>query len=146
MIKRPLPIVTKSPRGIVPATAYDAEQINGYALNTDFDLKPRAKRSLDQLRKYWALLDDYGTTFLGDTYPTSGKLHEALMWDLGFVTKLATLDGREIEVRDSVAIESMEPVVFRVYFDRAMDRLAALTGVTVEQFDEARKNNVLMAG
>lgn len=127
---KPAPIMRKDEQGIGPVSAFDAEQIASFPLGTEFDLKPRTRRSLPQQRLYWGILTKVReATFLGDRYPTSEKLHDELLRDLGFVTLTYSLDGTPRLVRDSTAFDAMEREDFKGYLDRALDRIAEVTGI-----------------
>lgn len=132
MSRRPsIEIIVCKERGrLVPASADDAEILAGQPEGAEFDLHPRARRSLPQNKLYWAtLMRIREATFLGDRYPTSAKLHEALLIDLGFVTVTYTLDGTPRVTRDSTAFDAMGPDDFNAYLQRALARLAEVTGI-----------------
>lgn len=124
------PILRKGEKGLSAVSAFDAEQLAAFPVGTEFDLKPRTKRSLPQQRLYWGMLAKVReATWLGDRYPTSEHLHDELLRDLGFVTLTYTLDGAPRVVRDSTAFDAMKGDEFKGYLDRALDRLARITGV-----------------
>ena len=54
--KPPVPMVRKERHGYSPVSAYDAELLFSDATGTEYDLVKRTKRSLPQLRLYWAML------------------------------------------------------------------------------------------
>jgi hypothetical protein len=64
-----------------------------------------------------------------DAYPTPQKLHKALKRALGYVEMIPDLNGGEFEDVDSIAISAMDQQEFQVYFNRAMELLAKLTGI-----------------
>lgn len=140
MTKRDKPslIVAKRSGAFRPVSQYDAEQMAVYADGTEFDLKPRARRSNPQNRLYWQTLANMiEATSLKDKWPTSSHLHDALLRDLGYIHVAFDLDGKPYLERDSTAFDAMEPDAFRAYFDAAMARLSELTGTDPLQAHEA---------
>jgi hypothetical protein len=130
-MSKPGVIVRKSKAGsLSPVSAFDAETLDAFIPNTEFDLKPRTRRSLPQQRLYWAMLANMiDATWLSEKWPTTSHLHEALLRDLGYVRVTFDLDGKPHLTRDSTAFDAMPADAFREYFDAAMKRLAELTGV-----------------
>lgn len=125
--KPPPPIVTKLPRGLVPATAYDAEVIDGYALNTEFDLIPRTRRSHPQQGTYWKSLKlAVGAT---GRWPTDKALHRALKLKLGLVEPLYDTDGKIVGMQvESTSFDEMPHKEFCEYMDAAMAALSDAIG------------------
>lgn len=125
--KAPPPIVTLGPRGIMPLTQLDAEEIGAFALGTEFDLVKRSKRSNKHLRTYWKALG--GVVKATGIWPTRDHLHNELLPMCGFFSKFVDWETGEVrEVRDSVAFENMMQDEFNQYFKVAMEKLAARVG------------------
>lgn len=138
-ISRP-PILVKKARlrgsnqtVLVPETPYDAEVLDEYPPDTLFVMKPEPRRSGKLHRTYWkALSEAVNATGIK---PNAEKLHEALMWDLGYITVDVGFDGRPRVVRDSIAFDAMpSDAQFKPYFDAAMNRLGEVTGVDPLEF------------
>lgn len=126
----PTPIVRKTASGLFPVSGFDAEEIDGFSLGQEFDLKPRARRSRPLLRTYWKTLG--GVIEATGMYPTKKKLHKELKRDLGYVDTVRGLDGVEHEVVESVAFDAMKTdAEFRPYFDAAIARLSEVCGYDV---------------
>lgn len=125
--ERPGLIVKRTPRGLSPVSSYDAEVLAGFPLDMEFDVVPRSKRSLPQLRTYWKALTL--VVHATDAWPTPEHLHEALKIDLGYVSKVTLLSGETRIVADSAGINAMSQEDFKVFFDKAMARLAETTGI-----------------
>jgi hypothetical protein len=134
-------IVRKTKHGLSPVSAYDAEQMDAFIPNTEFDIKPRTKRSLPQARMYWAMLTRLvAATALGDRYPTKEKLHKALLREVGMVDVSFDLDGTPRLTEDSTAFDKMGQQEFQTYLDKAVARLAEITGtdpLAPEQMERA---------
>lgn len=124
-------IVVKRDGALRPVSSFDAEQMAAFVDGAEFDVKPRGKRSLPMHRLYWAALSGLlKATSLGDRYPSPTHLHEELMFDLGYVRPAFPLDGSKPRlVRDSIAFDAMPQAEFAAFFERAMARLADVTGV-----------------
>lgn len=126
--EKPGIIVSKTARGgLSPASAFDAEQLDGEPIGAEYDLKRRARRSIPLQRTYWKTLKLFCDAT--DLFPTSDHLHDALKHDLGYVTVRQDLNGRPYIVADSTAFDAMKTdAEFRPYFDKAMARLAEVGG------------------
>jgi hypothetical protein len=123
-------ILRKERNALVPASPVDAERLSQFCDGAEFDVKPRARRSLPQQRMYWAMLTHMReATWLGDRYPTSMHLHDELLRDLGYVTVVHSLDGTPRVIRDSTAFDAMGPAEFSAYFTKALARLSEVTGI-----------------
>lgn len=125
--EKPGIIVKRTPRGLSPASGYDAEVLAGLPLGAEFDLLPRSRRSLPQLRTYWKALTLVVNAT--DLWPSPEHLHEALKIDLGYVTVIRGMDGKRLVITDSAGINAMDATEFKAFFDRAMARLAEVTGI-----------------
>lgn len=138
MVKRtrekPGIIVKRTPRGLSPVSGFDAEMLAMTPLGAEFDVVPRSRRSLPQLRTYWKALTL--VTHATDAWPSPEHLHEALKFDLGYVSPVAGLDGKQRIVTDSAGINAMNADEFRGFFERAMARLADVTGIDPLSFLE----------
>lgn len=125
--EKPSIIVRRTKRGLSPASAYDAEVLAGLPLGAEFDLVQRSRRSLPQLRTYWKALTLVVNAT--DMWPTPEHLHEALKIDLGYVTIIRALDGKRLVITDSAGVNAMDAAEFKGFFERAMVRLADVTGI-----------------
>ena len=129
-------ILEKTLHGVRPISAFDAEQLDRFPVGTEFNLAPRTKRSLPQHRTYWKALSD--VVKATDAWPTPEHLHDALKHDLGYVEVRKTLAGMPYISTESTAFDAMTADEFRSYMDRAMARLAEVTGINPLHFlDEA---------
>lgn len=119
-------ILRKGKKGIFPASPFDAEQLDGYPIGTEFRASSLTKRSLPQHRTYWKALS-YVVQATG-AWPTVEHLHEVVKRDLGYVTFARGLDGQSKEIVDSTAFDAMDQDAFKAFFDAAMARIAEATG------------------
>lgn len=120
-------IFQKTPRGCVPVSAIDAEDYDALPLGTEFDLVPRTKRSLPQLRTFWAALG--ALVKATGAWPSKEHLCDALKRDLGYVEVRRNLIGQPYLATDSIALDEMAADEFQRFMDAAMARLAEVTGV-----------------
>lgn len=131
-IKTP-PILVQKIKGregyrLVPESAYDDEMLSSVPEGTLFVMRQEARRSGKLHRTYWKALTEVVNAT--GVKPNAEKLHEALMWDLGYITVEVGLDGIPRLVRDSIAYDQMPTdTEFRPYFEAAMARIAELTGI-----------------
>ena len=128
--KPPAPIVHKDGRGIAPVSAYDAEEIAGFPIGTEFDLICRTKRSTPQLRLYWVTLGN--VIAATGRWPSREALHRALKIKAGMVELVYDLQGKPIGMQvDSTALDAMTHKEFTAYFDGAMVMLSDAVGYDV---------------
>lgn len=128
-------ILCKTRSGVMPASPFDAEELDRFAPGAEFDLVPRARRSSKLQRTYWLALSR--VVKATGAKPTAEKLHDALLWDLGYVSVETDFAGIPRLVRDSTAYDAMRTdAEFRPYFDQAMARLAELVGFDPLEFLE----------
>ena len=125
--KRPLPIVRMERGRLVPASAYDAEALAALPDGTEFDARPRTKRSLPQHRLYWQAL----TRAVEATgrWQSPEALHTAIKVELGYVEPIFGLDGKvKGMIPESTSFAKMPAHEFRDFMDRAMQALGAAIG------------------
>ena len=129
MTKAPL-IMRRTPHGLSPASSYDAEEIAGFPIGTEFDLICRTKRSTPQLRLYWVTL---GSVIAATgRWPSREALHRALKIKAGMVELVYDLQGKPIGMQvDSTALDAMTHKEFTAYFDGAMVMLSDAVGYDV---------------
>ena len=128
--KPPVPMVMKTRDGLRPVAAFDAEELDGFPIGTEFDLRPRTKRSVPQNGLYWRALQ----TAVDATgrWQTREALHTALKVKLGYVEPIFDLQGKVIGMKpDSTAFEAMTHKEFRQYMDSAMAVLSEAVGFDV---------------
>lgn len=136
--KPPAPIVRKEARGLVPVGAFDAEELDGYALGTEFDLVARTKRSVPQNGTYWKALQ-FAIDATG-RWPHREALHTALKVKLGHVEPILDLKGNVVGMKpDSTAFEAMDHKTFRAFMDRAMAELSEAVGFDVLEWMKREK-------
>ncbi len=130
-------IFEKTPLGVRPISAFDAEELDRFPLGTEFNLAPRTRRSLPQHRTYWKALSD--VVKATDAWPTPEHLHDALKHDLGYVEVRKTLAGQPYISTESTAFDAMTADEFKAYMERAMARLAEVTGCDPLAFLDERR-------
>lgn len=125
--KPPAPIVVKLQRGISPAAAFDAEQIMGDPLGTEYDLVKRSRRSMRHLRLYWSVLRN--VVRATGKWPTEAHLHDELKIICGYVRPVVNWETGEVHrIIDSISFDSMTQDEFKAYFDLAMEKLSEHLG------------------
>lgn len=123
--KRPI-ILRRTARGLEPPTVADAEMLERYGMGQDLEVRVKARRSLPQLRLYWAMLQR--TVEATGAYPTAEHLHSALKQALGYTTPIKTLDGEIQYWPDSIAFSRMDAAQFREFVDAAAAKIAEKFG------------------
>ncbi len=128
-------IVRKTPKGLQPASGYDAELVLSAPIGTEFRMAPLTKRSVPQHRTYWKALSEVCRAT--DKWPTAEHLHDALKRACGYVTVTHGLDGKPYVTTDSTSFDAMNAPEFKAYMDRAMAQLADAIGYDPLAFLEA---------
>lgn len=128
-------ILRRTERGLEPRSSQARDLLAQYALHSDVEVKVKKRRSLPQLRLYWAMLQN--VVAATGAWPTAEHLHEALKLDLGYTTPVKTMDGKLVMIPDSAAMAKMDATQFRTFFDAAAARLAEVCGFDPLAHDEA---------
>jgi hypothetical protein len=128
--KRPSPIVKLTGGRLSPVSAFDADELAGFANGSEFDLRPRGKRSLPQHRMYWKILTQ--ACEATGRWQRPEALHIALKVQLGYVEPIYGLDGAiKGMMADSTGFAAMGQNEFKAYFDRAIAALNEALGYDV---------------
>ncbi len=119
-------ILRRTERGLEPRSRQASDLLAQYAVHSDVEVTIRKRRSLPQLRLYWAMLQN--VVEATGAWPTAEHLHDALKMDLGFTTPVKSMDGKLVMIPDSAAMSKMDSAQFRAFFDAAAARLAEVCG------------------
>lgn len=119
-------IVRKTPRGLIPASGFDQEQLMAAPIGSEFKLVRMSRRSLPQHRSYWKALSLVVDN--DDRWATAEHLHDALKRACGRVTVIHDLSGKPFVVADSTGFDAMTQDEFQAYFNQAMAKLAEAVG------------------
>ena len=119
-------VLRRTERGLEPRSQLARDALAQYALHSDVEITVRKRRSLPQLRLYWAMLQNVVEATAA--WPTAEHLHDALKLDLGYTTPVKAMDGKLVMVPDSAAMSKMDSAQFRAFFDAAAARLAEVCG------------------
>ena len=131
----PPPIVRKQRGQLVPVTAWDAAGLDEYADQTEFDLRPRTRRSLPQHRLYWQALSK--AVEATGRWPTPEALHTALKVRLGRFEPIFDLKGNVCGMKpDSTAFDKMGHREFTAYAEQAYAALSEALGYDCLAFME----------
>ncbi|MFE3837321.1 hypothetical protein [Pseudogemmobacter sonorensis] len=123
----PLPIVRLTQSGISPVSRFDADELALFPAGTEFDMKPRTRRSLPQHRTYWKALSR--AVEATGRWPSREALHKALKINAGLVEPILDLRGRVVGMQaNSTALDAMLQHEFQAYFQRAMADLSEAIG------------------
>lgn len=120
-------IVRRTPKGLVPVSGFDMEQLINHPLGSEFKLVRLTKRSLPQHRTYWKALSIVAAN--DERWATAEHLHQSLKMACGLVTETFNITtGEVVLVPDSTSFEAMDQEEFQIFFDRAMASLSAAIG------------------
>lgn len=119
-------MLRRTERGLEPRSRLARDLLDKYAVHSDVEVSIRKRRSLPQLRMYWAMLNN--VVEATGAWPDAEHLHDALKLDLGYVTPIKTMDGKLVMIPDSAAMSKMDSAQFKGFFDAAAARLAEVCG------------------
>ena len=126
----PSPICGKTINGLIAVSAYDAEQLDGFAIGTEFDLIARTKRSDKQFRTYWKALN--GVVKATGAWSNSEAVHRWIKFELQRFEPILGPNGEVVGTTlDSAAMDKMPHKDFCEFMDQAMARLSKEVGYDV---------------
>ncbi len=123
--KSPL-VLRRTERGLEARSRLAADALAQYALHSDVEVTVKKRRSLPQLRMFWAMLQN--VVEATGAYPTAEHLLDAMKVEMGYTTPMRLLSGEVVFVPDSIALGRMDSAQFRGFFDRAVELLARTYG------------------
>lgn len=123
--KSPL-VLRRTERGLEARSRLAADALAQYALHSDVEVTVKKRRSLPQLRMFWAMLQN--VVEATGAYPTAEHLLDAMKVEMGYTTPMRLLSGDVVFVPDSIALNRMDSAQFRAFFDRAVELLARTYG------------------
>lgn len=126
---RPIYVKPRWPGFLAPASRIDEEIIGALPKEVEFEITIKRKRSLPQLRAYWAGLTDLVRAT--HAYPTPEHMHEALKFHLGYVTPIKKLDGSTMFIPDSAAFDAMDAAQFKGFLDDAQKVCLEIWGIDI---------------
>lgn len=112
-----------------PIAPIDVETIDNYPPGTEFEIRAVTRRSLPQLKLYWAVLAD--VVRRTGKWPTPEHLSDALKQACGYLTVNYDLAGRPYTTTDSIAFDAMNQAEFQVYFNQSTAELSRAVGYDV---------------
>ena len=119
-------VLRRTERGLEPRSRLAADALAQYALHSDVEVTVKKKRSLPQLRLYWAMLQT--VVEATGAYPDAEHLHDAIKVELGYTAPMRLLSGEVVWIPDSVAIARMDSAQFKAFFASAAELLARTYG------------------
>lgn len=128
-------IMRRKGNHLEPASQFDAEMVAELAFDRDIEVSIKQRRSLPQMRAYWAMLAN--VVEATECYPTAERLHEAIKIDCGYCTQFKTLRGAPVLQADSIAFSRMDGVEFSGFFKRAERLIAETYGIDPKELGKA---------
>ena len=128
--KRPTPIVRLTGGRLTPVSAYDQEELAGFANGAEFDLKPRGKRSTPHNGLYWLQLGHIVAAT--DAWATAEKMHDWVKVKLGYVSPIFGPNKEIIGMTvDSTSFKAMDQAAFNVFHEQAAALIAREMGINM---------------
>ena len=126
--KPPLPVVRKGYDGLFAANSYFAELLDQYPVGTEFDLKPRTKRSVPHNAMYWGILRN--VVKATGRWANEELLNRDIKDALGYWEwQVNEINGQKYKVFASKDFDKMRQDEFNEFFEQAMALLAEELGV-----------------
>lgn len=119
-------VLRRTERGLEARSRLAADELGKFALHSDVEVSIKKKRSLPQLRMFWAML--HNVVEATGAYPTAEHLLDAMKVEMGYTTPMRLLSGDVVFVPDSIALSRMDSAQFRAFFDKAVELLARTYG------------------
>lgn len=119
-------VLRRTERGLEARSRLAADALGKYALHSDVEVTFKKRRSLPQLRLFWAMLQN--VVDATGAYPTAEHLLDAMKVEMGYTSPMRLLSGDVVFVPDSIALNRMDSAQFRAFFDRAVELLARTYG------------------
>jgi hypothetical protein len=117
-------VVKRVGRGLYPADGLAETEV--YTLPANIDLRAEVanpRRSVPQLRLYWAILQLVAENM--DKPTNRNILHQWVKLRCGVVDDLVLRSGEIIELPGSIAIDQMDETAFNSFFDQALTHITA---------------------
>lgn len=105
--------------GLSPADRYSADALAGMKRGDLLRVVQAKRRSLPQLRLYWAVLQK--VVEAGAPYPSAEALHVALKLALGVADVIRLPNGKTVPVPRSAGLDAMSAPEFNAFSDKAFD-------------------------
>jgi hypothetical protein len=107
--------------GLFPTEPWADERMSSYPMNASLGVTITNFKRAGKMGWYWgglALLLENLDEASQLQWPTTRKLHNMLMEELGHTEKIYRIDGSFRVVPDSIAIDNMDDPTFEAFFER----------------------------
>jgi ferric-dicitrate binding protein FerR (iron transport regulator) len=132
--KRPI-YVRRRGFSLHPVGGEDGQALEQYPLDTELEISVKQRRSLPQLRLYWAIL--HRVVEATGRFASAEHLHDAIKAKLGYVRSMKLMDGSEVLATDSAALAAMDAKEFNEFFNKAVELMNQTFGFDVTQIGDA---------
>lgn len=129
-------MMTRTRAGLSPATAYDAELLDAYALGVDVEVTVRQRRSERHHRYFFRALSQLVKAG-AVPFQTTDEFLGALKMACGVTEIRQGVGGAPYIVPGSISFAAKDQAAFKAFADRAAETIATHYGVTLEQAMEA---------
>lgn len=119
MASKPAILMRREGSKLVTVDWYSSEKLEAYPEGVDLSVRITSSKRIGALNWYWAGLGLFCENTEDERWPSSRKMHETIMEELGFTTKIWRIDGSFRVVTDSIAIENMGDDEFAIVFEKA---------------------------
>lgn len=127
-------LMVRTRNGFSPATPYDDERLQYYAMGAECEVTIWQERSDPIHRLYWVLLGLIAKNQGHERgFSTAESIHWALKESLGYTQYRKTFSGKELHVPVSTAKDKMDEAAFKEYFEKCKQALAHVFGIDIDE-------------
>lgn len=131
-------MLRRVPTGLSPASSYDAEQLDRYAIGTEVEVVIHQRRSGANNRHFWVVMArivESGAT----PFTTAEQLVEALKMSCGLVEMRQSIGGAPYFVPSSISFSKLGEAEFKDFKQRAFALIAMHYGVDPASIERETK-------
>lgn len=121
-------VFIRTASGLVPATAFDAEELDKVTIGAEVEVTIHQRRSLKNLRHFWVTMSNIVKSG-AVPFPTAALLVEALKMSCGLTELRQTIGGAPYFAASSIAIEAMGEEQFKEFKRDAFALIASHYGI-----------------
>lgn len=121
-------LFTRTDLGLYPVNDTASERLRRIPVESIVAVQIRRPRSVEHLRKYWAMVD-----LVARAMDWSSKVTSDVIKTLaGYAVRVEVEGFGVVSSTESIAIESMDQIEFEAFYNRAVDAAVRITGASRE--------------
>ena len=130
-MNRPALLMRRTPSGLVPAHAIDAEALEAYGIGAEVEVVVKQRRSTQHHRWFFEYLSKVVAS--GSTpFKRTEQLLEALKLETGVTEIMRTMDGKYLVKPASISFAAMDQAEFKRFSEESIRAIAEHYGIHPE--------------